>query len=318
MMDKEEEPKRVRLPDRSGPPTEDDLKKMAAAARNQPDFDIELKWTLPGAKLPFELVVRCTKDNPQLGWKFSEVDGRARDVFWNEYSEDLPGVCGVIEKLSAALGHAGQAPQPVAAPAPMPAATETEYELPDDDDFDAEPDDELANEVNGENLEFLGDTAGTVKVLSEQMINAGTGMLSFSCLFKFLEHEANRYRAHRTPVSLILFDIRQSNSSPLPVSALATVALRIGMITRNTDLVGHFEGDDIAMVLPATDRTTAVFLANKVLQTLTAGPLAAGLGRNSLQFAVGISSLPDDANTLEGLIEAGRKSKERARQRAMA
>ncbi|HEY9788738.1 MAG TPA: diguanylate cyclase [Candidatus Obscuribacterales bacterium] len=317
MMDGEGgEPKKVRLPAQNVPPSLETLQNMFNTAKTNVSSAVELMWTSPGARLPFELVVQCDTPQSDPVWIFSEVDGRARDVVWREKTADVQNVCAVVNKLWEALSHAGQAPKAVAAGHEQaePASLQEEEECesaPEASDGEELPEDEDV-------LEFLGETVSAVKVLSDQLINPGSGLLSFSTLLKFLEHETRRFHACGSPLSLILFDIRSTSGNSVPGQAVTTAALRLEMVIRQCDLLGHFEGQDIALVLPGTDRTQSVFLANKVLQILTSGPLAPGMGRNALQFAVGIASLPEDGNDLPSLISAVKRSKERARQRALA
>jgi GGDEF domain-containing protein len=90
-------------------------------------------------------------------------------------------------------------------------------------------------------------------------------------------------------------------------------AMRISMIKRPLDTLGHFETLDFALILPNTSGSSAAWVANRIYESLTATPLGKGLDRNTLLIAFGVASLPADGDDLESLVLAARDAKSKAK-----
>jgi GGDEF domain-containing protein len=84
--------------------------------------------------------------------------------------------------------------------------------------------------------------------------------------------------------------------------------MRIQLVKRKLDVLGHFETVDFGLLLPNTSASSAAFVANRVLEALTATPLIPGLEREQLALAFGVASLPADGEDLESLVYSAKSA----------
>lgn len=175
-------------------------------------------------------------------------------------------------------------------------------------------------------LDFLGDGAKEVNSLLEAMVRQETGVLSYSAFLLYLQHEFYRFEAYGWPMSIILFEMNrkkeydtnqkrgdlQTMFDVLPPSAVQNAAKRIEMVKRPLDILGHYEMLEYALLLPNTRTASAAYVANRILQTLTVTPLIKNLDKKSLKLAFGVANLPADGDSLQQLLSAARKAKDRA------
>ncbi|HEY9676696.1 MAG TPA: DUF4388 domain-containing protein [Drouetiella sp.] len=172
--------------------------------------------------------------------------------------------------------------------------------------------------IKGSALDFLGDARGQVQAIHESFIRPETGVYTYPALMYFLEYEMHRFEAYNFPLSLIVFEIRHrregTSAADVLTSEAATIAaMRIDLVKRPLDVLGHFETVDYGLLLPNTTGSSAAFVANRILESLTATPLIKGVDRNSLELAFGVSCLPADGDDLESLVMAAKSAKKRAK-----
>jgi GGDEF domain-containing protein len=89
--------------------------------------------------------------------------------------------------------------------------------------------------------------------------------------------------------------------------------MRIDLVKRPLDIIGHFEAVDYGLLLPNTTGSSAAFVANRILESLTATPLVKGVDRNSLELAFGIACLPADGDDMESLVMSAKAAKAKAK-----
>ena len=177
--------------------------------------------------------------------------------------------------------------------------------------------------VKGSALDFLGETKNEVQTLAATLIRPESGMLCYEALLYFLQYEYFRYEAYGFPLSLVIFDVlkRKQEASMevydrLPSQAASIASMRIDLVKRNLDVLGHFEALDYAIIMPNTKASSAAFVANRIYETLTATPLFPGLDRSTLFLSFGVANLPADGDDLESLIKGAKDAKARAKQGA--
>ncbi|MBI2809392.1 MAG: DUF4388 domain-containing protein [Candidatus Melainabacteria bacterium] len=173
--------------------------------------------------------------------------------------------------------------------------------------------------IKGSALDFLGEARAQVQAIHESFIRPETGVYSYPALMYFMEYELHRYEAYNFPLSLIVFEIKNRRdggmvSDVLNSQAAGIAAMRIDLVKRPLDIVGHFEAVDYGLLLPNTTGSSAAFVANLILESLTATPLIKGVDRNTLELAFGISSLPADGDDMESLVMAAKAAKSKAKQ----
>lgn len=166
--------------------------------------------------------------------------------------------------------------------------------------------------TRGGALDFLGESKQIIQNLAYNFVRTDTGVMSCEALLYFMEYEYYRYEAYGFPMSLVVFELmmKRTGSSgiiekdPIPVQALNTAAMRIGLVKRPLDTFAHFYGQDFAILMPNTKASQAAFVANRVLDSLTVTPLAPGIDRANLSVAFGVANLPSDGEDLESMIQA--------------
>ena len=177
--------------------------------------------------------------------------------------------------------------------------------------------------VQGSALDFLGETKNEVQALAATLIRPESGMLCYEALLYFLQYEYFRYEAYGFPLSLVIFDVLMRKQEAtmevydrLPSQAASIAAMRIDLVKRKLDVLGHFEALDYAIVMPNTKASSAAFVANRIYETLTATPLFPGVDRSSLFLSFGVANLPADGDDLQSLVLAAKDAKARAKQGA--
>ncbi len=166
--------------------------------------------------------------------------------------------------------------------------------------------------ARGGALDFLGESKSIIQNLAYNFIRTDTGLMSCEALLYFMEYEYYRYEAYNWPMSLVVFELMLKRTGgsgiiekdPLPVQALQTAAMRIGLVKRPLDTLAHFYGQDFAIMMPNTKASQAAFVANRVLDALTVTPLAPGIDKANLSLAFGVANLPADGEDLESLIQS--------------
>ncbi|MBS1989131.1 MAG: DUF4388 domain-containing protein [Cyanobacteria bacterium SZAS LIN-3] len=169
--------------------------------------------------------------------------------------------------------------------------------------------------TRGGALDFLGEGKQIIQNLAYNFIKPETGLMSWEALLYFMEYEYYRYEAYSWPLSLVVFEMdlrrggQMAEHEALPPQALNTAAMRIGLVKRPLDLLGHFENKDFAILMPNTRASQAAFVANRILDSLTVTPLAPGIDRANLSLCFGVANLPSDGEDLESLVRSAASAK---------
>jgi diguanylate cyclase (GGDEF)-like protein len=157
----------------------------------------------------------------------------------------------------------------------------------------------------------FGEDGAGARVLDNQLISPKTAFYTAPAFFKYLEHEFYRFETSRTPLSLIIFEMHHEHEISMHASTAA--ALRIGLVKRQLDILGHFAHDEYAILLPNSIATTAALIASRVHDALTASPLAEHFDNSSIRYSFGIANLPNNGEDIPSLINAARSAKEHAK-----
>lgn len=174
--------------------------------------------------------------------------------------------------------------------------------------------------ARGGALDFLGEGKQNIQALRYNFIRPDTGILSWEALLYFMEYEFYRFEAYSWPLSFILFEMNKRRADMgfgaemLPANVINTAALRIELVKRPLDLMGHWETTEFGLLLPNTRPSQAAFVANRILDALTNTPLAPDIDRRNLLLSFGVAGLPSDGEDLLSLIDAARTAKNEARE----
>lgn len=169
-------------------------------------------------------------------------------------------------------------------------------------------------------LDFLGDGKQAVYALKYNFIKPETGIFTQEAIFYFLEYEYHRYDAYEWPLAFILFEFskRKPGGSiavePPPAEVVTVAAKRIELVKRPLDTLGHFEGTDLALILPNTRTSQAAYVANRIFDALTNTPLSGEIDKRNLVTSFGVSGLPSDGEELKDLVDSARLAKNEAKE----
>lgn len=144
-----------------------------------------------------------------------------------------------------------------------------------------------------------------------------TGMFIFPAFLYFLEQEYFRCYRSKTPLSVIVFEMRvqsgQSVRQMLPAAAMLDAVLRISQLKRHVDLLAHYDMFDYALLLPNTKANGAQIFAKRIVKALTDTPLAGEVDAGHLSLALGCASMPEDFTDLSELLGAADMAMAQAR-----
>jgi diguanylate cyclase (GGDEF)-like protein len=151
------------------------------------------------------------------------------------------------------------------------------------------------------------DTAAIQSIMLK-LRRADTGMFLYPAFLYFLEQEYLRCYRARSPLSVIVFEMRNLTSASdrqvLPTAAILEAALRISKLKRHVDLIAHYDAFDFALLLPNTKVSGAEIFANRVLKVLQSSPLADNVTPDTLALSFGCATIPEDTTDMSALLGA--------------
>jgi len=153
-----------------------------------------------------------------------------------------------------------------------------------------------------------------------------TGLLNRREFDRLLREEVARCRRYQTPTALIMIDIdlfknfNDSYGHQGGDEALRTVSQAIRNSVRDIDRVCRFGGEEIAVILPAADRQSAVRAAERIRQAVAERKISVtGDRQASVTISLGVATCRDRDNTADALLRAADSalylSKEQGRNR---
>jgi len=136
------------------------------------------------------------------------------------------------------------------------------------------------------------------------MTRRDTGIYTEIAFLFFLEHEFYRFHSYETPFTLVLFKFARKNgeiSKEMNKSILEVVKNTV----RKADILGHYEGDDYALILPHTEPSAASGLVHRLNSLMQAPPFTP----NDVALSMGIAGIPEDCQDLMSLLKIARHRK---------
>jgi diguanylate cyclase (GGDEF)-like protein len=157
----------------------------------------------------------------------------------------------------------------------------------------------------------------------QQLANtdALTGLCSRRYFLERLGEEVARGRRHGEPLSLLMIDLdgfKQVNERWGHLAGdqvLATVAALARAVKRETDLAGRLGGEELGLMLPATDEAGARRVAERLMARLRAEPYDAADGtRFKVTASIGLAMLSDEHPSGDSLLAGAARALGRAKQ----
>jgi diguanylate cyclase (GGDEF)-like protein len=142
-----------------------------------------------------------------------------------------------------------------------------------------------------------------------------TGLCNHREFFRLLREEMQRSQRYLHPLSLLMIDLdyfKQINDTfghPAGDRVLCAVADILRRELRQVDQLARYGGEEFAAILPETAESEAIAIANRIRQAIAARPLAISETEGAeLTISIGLAIFPDDANSVEGLVEKADQS----------
>ncbi|MCD6165728.1 PleD family two-component system response regulator [bacterium] len=138
-----------------------------------------------------------------------------------------------------------------------------------------------------------------------------TGLFNYRYFREQLEHEINRAERHNLDVSLVMMDIdffkyyNDRNGHLAGDEVLKHIANILCSNVRKIDIAARYGGEEFALILPETDKNSAVIVAEKIRKLIEDDPIPheERQPNGKLTISMGVSNFPDDSRTAKGLIE---------------
>jgi len=167
-------------------------------------------------------------------------------------------------------------------------------------------------------LKSFGIDESELQNTAKHLIRTETGIFSYPAFIYFLDLEYLRYQYFNFPFSVIIFSIMMKKGDLKPPENLPTLAIRramqrISQVKRPVDMLGHFEQNEFAMIMPNSNASAAGALANHLVDVLGEAPLTSDIDTRSLAISFGVATVPENCQEMDKLLQAAKKACEQAR-----
>jgi diguanylate cyclase (GGDEF)-like protein len=158
------------------------------------------------------------------------------------------------------------------------------------------------------------------RVAEQAITDPLTGLWNRRHMAETLEREVLRARRFGHPISLIILDVddfKTINDQEGHLQGdivLEKVADEVRDATRTIDVAARYGGDELAVILVETDREGALIVGERLADRMrgTEVPLRDG-GTMGVTISLGVATIPDSAEDLEGLVDAADRALLRAK-----
>jgi diguanylate cyclase (GGDEF)-like protein len=155
----------------------------------------------------------------------------------------------------------------------------------------------------------LGDTLEALRRLATR--DELTGLLNRREYDRVLAEEEDRAERFGNSLALVIIDldrfkfINDMHGHPAGDAVLREAARRIAGVIRTVDRAARIGGEEFALILVQTDRTSALEVARRAIAALAAEPVRVGEGRTlAVTASAGVAELPADAREAGQLFAA--------------
>jgi diguanylate cyclase (GGDEF)-like protein len=136
-----------------------------------------------------------------------------------------------------------------------------------------------------------------------------TGLSNRRHFFGQAEKEFERARRYARPLSLIMLDIdnfkavNDTHGHLIGDQVLRALAAAVGKTIRATDYICRFGGDEFLILMPESNHTQALAMAERLRQKISMEMVVVtATGSLTLTISLGVASLKDEEETLERLV----------------
>ncbi len=163
-----------------------------------------------------------------------------------------------------------------------------------------------------ENIQLYHDVKEAYELAEKQAITDGlTEIYNYRSFHRHLERELKRSIRHWLKMSLIMIDIdffkhyNDTHGHPAGDRILRQLADVFRRSTRSSDIVARYGGEEFVIILPETPKPAAFKMAEKIRKMVEdeAFPNEHTQPNGSLTISIGVATFPDDAQTVDELIQ---------------
>ncbi len=148
-----------------------------------------------------------------------------------------------------------------------------------------------------------------------------TGLYNYRHFKEVLGMEVRRSERHKSPLSLIMFDIdyfkhyNDTHGHLAGDKVLQKIAQLVSNNIRKIDLAARYGGEEFAIILPNTNGANAKIVAEKLRRLIETYnfPFQESQPNHSITISVGIASHPSSGRTFEELVSCADKQLYRAK-----
>lgn len=177
-------------------------------------------------------------------------------------------------------------------------------------------------EVLVEHLAILLENLRLYRQTADQAVRDGlTGLLNHRRLQERMKEELSRSLRYQHPMTLLMIDVdyfkryNDTYGHQQGDEVLRILAQILRQNVRHSDIVGRYGGEEFAVVLPETNKDSAVMLAQRLCEIVASTPFPGH--RDGLPvrctISVGVASYPEDGLTVSELIAAADSALYRAK-----
>lgn len=140
------------------------------------------------------------------------------------------------------------------------------------------------------------------RALRSAQKDALTGLYNRSALDTSLQREFNLARRNKTALSLLVLDIdnfkviNDTHGHAAGDAVIKQLAAAIAALSRNTDIVARFGGEEFALLLNATDKAGAQVIAARICEAVRALVCKVKGARIPFTVSIGVATLARDKN----------------------
>ena len=142
-----------------------------------------------------------------------------------------------------------------------------------------------------------------------------TGLKNYRHFKDVLSLEIKRAERHKSPLSLIMFDIdyfknyNDTHGHLAGDRVLQDIAILVSKNIRKIDLAARYGGEEFAVILPSTNKENTRTVAEKIRKLIEdyQFPFQESQPNKNLTISVGVSSYPSSGKTFEELVSCADK-----------
>ena len=150
-----------------------------------------------------------------------------------------------------------------------------------------------------------------------------TGVSARRAFFDVAQSEVARARRYGQPLTMLLVDpdrfrdLVDEHGEPFANEWLRAIAWLCRQESRNTDIVGRIGGEAFGVLLPSTELSGGLVLAERIRERMARHVFSGDFAGIRATLSVGVAEVSDAVTSVDGLLGAAQKAVERARQAGM-